>query len=327
MMFKLRISKVSSNTSRRGTFGLAIGSALGFAFSPSSVQSSNRTVDTDKMITIPGRIAGSTPVPVRRNYLSGQYGQIHFRIAQPLIKTNKRPVICLHMSPNSSRVYERFMGFLGTDRLCIAPDTPGFGDSDPPFQQPLIEDYASELGKFIENLNLDSVDLIGYHTGSETCVELGHQYPDKISRIAIISAPIFNESEREDHKNQFALLEPLQDGSHLAQKWVSHTKWRMAGWSLDHLAYQFNDALRNPDISWWGHSAAFEYEMEQKLKDTSKEVLVLNPEDDLVNYTNRAKNISPRVKVLDLPGWNHGFLDLNPEETVQILRKFYDDVG
>ena len=101
----------------------------------------------------------------------------------------------------------------------------------------------------------------------------------------------------------------------------------MAGWSLDHLAYQFNDALRNPDISWWGHSAAFEYEMEQKLKDTSKEVLVLNPEDDLVNYTNRAKNISPRVKVLDLPGWNHGFLDLNPEETVQILRKFYDDVG
>ena len=205
MMFKLRISKVSSNTSRRGTFGLAIGSALGFAFSPSSVQSSNRTVDTDKMITIPGRIAGSTPVPVRRNYLSGQYGQIHFRIAQPLIKTNKRPVICLHMSPNSSRVYERFMGFLGTDRLCIAPDTPGFGDSDPPFQQPLIEDYASELGKFIENLNLDSVDLIGYHTGSETCVELGHQYPDKISRIAIISAPIFNESEREDHKNQYAL--------------------------------------------------------------------------------------------------------------------------
>ena len=280
---------------------------------------------TNTMFQISGRVSGPTPVEVRRNYLKSTHGQIHFRTSSPNKITSKRPLICLHMSPNSGRVYERFIGFMGTDRICLAPDTPGFGESDPPPSAPLIEDYASEFIKFIDNLNFESVDLLGYHTGSETCIEMGHQRPDLINRIAIISAPIFTEKERQEHREQFKHVEPKADGSFAVDKWVSAIKWRMEGWTLDHKAYQFNDALRNPDISWWGHRAAFEYEMEQKMRDNKKAVLVLNPEDDLVEYTKRAIGLSPLINIYDLPGWNHGFLDLEPEETASILRNHFDE--
>ena len=313
------------NSTRRTNLGMFFGSMVTSLFMKHKVNSQTQSqMDTKKMFQVPGRVSGTTPIAVRRNYLKGTYGQIHFRTSSPDTITNKRPLICLHMSPNSSRVYERFIGFMGTDRVCIAPDTPGFGESDAPDKPPLIEDYAAEFLKFIDNLNFDSVDIIGYHTGSETCIEMGHQRPDLINSIAIISAPIFTQKERQEHRDQFAHVEPDADGSFAVDKWVSVIKWRMEGWSLEHKAYQFNDALRNPDISWWGHRAAFEYEMEKKMIDNKKEVLVLNPEDDLVEYTKRAIGISPLIKVLDLPGWNHGFLDVKPEETVSILRNHFD---
>ena len=279
------------------------------------------------MISVPGRVAGPTPLPVRRGYVRGRFGQIHYRITKPAVETGKLPLVCFHMSPNSSRVYERFVGFMGTDRVCIAPDTPGFGDSDAPAEPPHIRDYAGAMGDLIDAMGLGEVDVMGYHTGSETCVEIGHQRPDQVRRIVMVSAPIFTDKELVEFRNNYALLEPQEDGSHMVEKWRAHQVWRMDGWTLDHLAYQINDALRRPDISWWGHRAAFDYPFKDRLKSVNKPVLVLNPEDDLVQYSNRAKGLAKHLAVCDLPGWSHGFLDLKTEETVQMVRAHLDGEG
>ena len=279
------------------------------------------------MIAVPGRVAGPTPLPVRRGYARGRFGQIHYRITKPAVETGKPPLVCFHMSPNSSRVYERFVGFMGADRVCIAPDTPGFGDSDAPAEPPHIRDYAGAMGDLIDAMGFGEVDVMGYHTGSETCVEIGHQRPDQIRRIVIVSAPIFTDEELDEFRNNYALLEPQADGSHMAEKWRAHQVWRMEGWTLDHLAYQINDALRRPDISWWGHRAAFDYPFKDRLKSLNKPVLVLNPEDDLVQYTNRAKGLAEHVTVRDLPGWSHGFLDLKSAETMKMVRAHLDGEG
>ena len=279
------------------------------------------------MVSVPGRVAGPTPLPVRRDYARGRFGQIHYRITRPTEETGKRPLLCFHMSPNSSRVYERFVGFMGTDRVCVAPDTPGFGDSAAPSEPPGIIDYAAAMGDLIDEMGFESVDVMGYHTGSETCIEIGHQRPEQINRIVIVSAPIFSDEELEEFRNSYDHLEPAADGSHVAEKWRAHTRWRMNGWTLDHLAYQFNDALRQPAISWWGHRAAFDYPFKERLETVGKQVLVLNPHDDLIEYTNRAVDLAPHVQVKDLPEWNHGFLDLVPEKAVGLVRTHVDREG
>jgi len=70
-------------------------------------------------------------VHVRRMYVDCRYGQMHVRTAfsggggfDELTS-----LVCLHQSPMSGRVFDRFLPLMGTDRTVYAPDTPGFGDS------------------------------------------------------------------------------------------------------------------------------------------------------------------------------------------------------
>ena len=134
-------------------------------------------------------------VPVRKGYADGRFGQIHYRISQPALAAGHPPLLCFHMSPNSGRIYETFLKHMGADRFAVAPDTPGFGDSDPPATQPAIADYAAAMGDLMDALGFATVDVMGYHTGSETCIELALQRPQQVRRLVLVSAPIFTAAQ------------------------------------------------------------------------------------------------------------------------------------
>ena len=270
----------------------------------------------------PLRGHGAERVQVRRGYGKGRFGQLHYRIAKPATGAAQPPLLCLHSSPNSGRIYETFLGAMGTDRIAVAADTPGFGDSDPPPAVPAIADYAAAMGDLIDAMGFETVDLIGYHTGSLTSVELALQRPDQVRRVIMIAAPVFTEAELTEHRAHFAPVELTRDGSHLAEAWAEHVYWAMPGWTLDHVATQFPDAIRRPDISWWGHNAAFNYVLADKLPKVRQPTLVLNPEDDLHEQTLRAQSLIANGRMHELPGWGHGFLDIHTNKAATIVRDF-----
>ncbi len=266
-------------------------------------------------------------MPVRKGYAKGRFGQIHYRISQPAVAEGHPPLLCFHMSPNSSRIYRTFLSSIGNDRIAVAPDTPGFGDSDPPDEQPGIEDYAAAMGDLIDALGFETVDVMGFHTGSETCVELALQRPGQVRRLVLISAPIFTREELAEFEAHYAHEVLDDDGELWAKKWQAHVYWAMDGWTLQHVADQFADAMRRPAISWWGHSAAFAYPFGDRLAEVTQPVLVLNPEDDLHEQTLRAHGRLQDGRVHELPGWGHGFLDLFPDEAAAIVRDHLDTGG
>ncbi len=266
----------------------------------------------------------TTSVPVHKRYVDGRFGQIHLRMAVPETDQGHPPLLCFHMSPNSGRIYEIFIGHMGTDRLAVAPDTPGFGDSDPPPEKPAIADFAGAMTDVMDALDLTVVDVMGYHTGSETCVELALQQPGRVRKLVLTSAPIFTDQELKEHRDHYAEAEVKEDGSHVAEKWKGHLFWAGPGWTMDHVGVQFADALRRPDISWWGHNAAFDFPMVERLKQVIQPVLVLNPNDDLVEQSRRADGIMQNGSIHELPDWGHGYLDIHTEEAGSIVRAFLD---
>ena len=268
--------------------------------------------------------AAALQVPVRKGYARGRFGLIHYRFSQPTLAEGRTPLLCFHMSPYSGRIYETLLPVIGVDRFAVAPDTPGFGDSDPPAAQPSIGDYASAMGDLIDALGFGRVDLLGYHTGSQTCVELALQRPQQVRRLVLISTPIYTGEERREKKRQFR-QEPLtRDGSHIAKKWQGHLRWAMPGRTLHHVARQFPDSARRPTISWWGHHAAFEYPCGENLAKVRQPVLVLNPDDDLHEKTLRAHQYLKRGRVQRLEGWGHGFLELFPTQAAAIIKSHLD---
>lgn len=261
---------------------------------------------------------------VTRAYGVHAHGQMHYRIARPDTAT-QTPLMCLHMSPSSGRIYHQLLRDMGRDRIAIAPDTPGFGESDPPAKPPEIADYARANFALLDQLGIEGpVDVMGYHTGSLTAMEMARQQPGRIRRLVLVSAAMFTPEEFAQMKVEFAPRPLHEDGQHLVDLWLELRHWRDPQQSLEETQWNFAEHLRGGQTAWWGHRAAFNYPRGDVLPTLMQPILVLNPEDDLYDYTLRAAAKLQNGRVHNLPGWSHGFLDIHTAEVAALLRGFLD---
>ncbi len=150
--------------------------------------------------------------------LDGRYGtrQVHYR------RSGEGPVVLLlHQSPQSSREMEGLMGQWSRDFTLIAPDTPGYGQSDPLREaHPSIADLAAALGEFADALGLGRFGIYGFHTGASIGAWLAAAAPARVTAVAAHGLAQLTAAERADILAHYLPpLEPRWDGSHLAWLW------------------------------------------------------------------------------------------------------------
>jgi len=260
---------------------------------------------------------------VRRRYVDGRWGQIHLHIATPSNPT-ARPVVCFHLSPGSGRMFEAFLGEIGHDRIACAPDTAGYGGSDPPPEPPALEDYADALGDALDALGFGEVDLVGAHTGSRLAVELAHQRPDQVRGLALLGAAVYTEEERAHQKVAFGPAPVEADGGHLASKWTGWASWRWPGVSDEMIGRYAADSVRDFERNWWAHRAVFEHDMAARLAALDQPVLVLCARDDIWEPTLRARRHIKNGRFVELPDWGHWLWEVKTAEIAAMIRGFFD---
>ena len=260
---------------------------------------------------------------VRRSYLDSRFGQLHLRACAPSAPS-RRPLLCFHLSPVSGAIYETLLLEMGRDRIAIAPDTPGYGASDPPPVAPGIADYAVAMGEMMDMLGIEEADCLGFHTGSKIALELALQRPQAIRHLALISTPVYSDDELAAMRREFAPMRVREDGGHLLDYWRSLVELRGPGQTAEMIMQYYPDHMRGGAHRHWGHQAAFEYSYPENLPRAHQPILVLNNHDDLVRFTPRAMPFIRNGRLLDRPDWGHGFLDLHAVEFCAILREFFD---
>ncbi len=267
-------------------------------------------------------MAIAAPASVRRGYADGPFGQVHYRIAAPEAPSAP-PLFCFHQSPNSSQVFGPFLPAMAADRMVVAADTPGFGMSDAPAEQPDIADYARAMMALIDALSPDQpVDLLGYHTGACIATELALSYADRIRRVIMIGIPVFNEQEA-----QFLIDNPFpglstEDGSHVMREWEGSLRWRGPGQSIESVVRTFLAKMQTGDTGWWGANAAARYPLGDKLALISQPVMLVNPQDDLWEISPRAREALPSARYEPLEQFGFGIFDAAPEEIADLCRDF-----
>jgi len=118
---------------------------------------------------------------ITRHYLTVNGRRVHYRRAG-----KGPPLLMVHQSPRSSAEYEALMGAWGAHFTCIAPDTPGFGQSDPLVDpDPDITDYADAVVEFARALGLKRTAAYGFHSGGIILVAALKRHADLFSGLAI----------------------------------------------------------------------------------------------------------------------------------------------
>ena len=262
----------------------------------------------------------------RRLYVDGPFGQMHLRMAGKA-SDGQAPLVCFHLSPLSSRLYERFIDRMAEGgRLAIAIDTPGFGMSDAPPAPPTIADYSQAMLAAIDALGIGGpVDLMGYHTGSIIAADLAASHKHRVRRLVLVSTPIFTDAERADLRRLYGPSRPQLDGSHLVERWNSFVHHYLGrGLELDDVADMFPERLLGRANGWWGHNAAFAFQADMRLPEIEQSMLVFNPNDDLQAETRRASRMMRNGRILELPAWGHGFLDGFTDQAARLIESFLD---
>ncbi|MEL7535748.1 MAG: alpha/beta fold hydrolase [Pseudomonadota bacterium] len=268
--------------------------------------------------------SGSAARPVKRQFVDGRFGQIHVRTAVPA-EPSERPLLCLHMSPKSGRQFMHFMAAMASDRVVVAPDYPGYGESAPPPAEPhvTIEDYAQSVIEVIDALDLGPVDLLGFHTGAEVAAALADRAPARVRRIVMVSAPVLTNEELTAFNALYAPIELDLDGTRFRKQWESVVKHRGPGMTLTMMAESFAEGLRGGEGYEWGHRAAFAYapRYPDVVASLSQRVVVLNPHDDLAHITPRIEPYLNNGELVDKPDWGHGFFDAHTDDAVATIRQ------
>ena len=140
---------------------------------------------------------------------------VHYRFAG-----SGPALILLHQSPQNSRMWLSMIERFAHRYTVIAPDTPGFGHSDPLPGEPTIDDFARATLEFADALGLEKFALFGMHTGGLIGMHTGWIAPERLSALIVDGYALFNDAERARYTGKYLpVFEPTWDGGHLRWLW------------------------------------------------------------------------------------------------------------
>ncbi|MEE4349056.1 MAG: alpha/beta fold hydrolase [Pacificimonas sp.] len=129
-------------------------------------------------------------------------------------------LLMVHQSPRSSAEYEELMQRWGASFTCVAPDTPGFGQSDALPGVPEIADFADALAGFVNALGVKRCAAYGFHSGGIILVTALKRHPALFSALAVGGYAIWTAEEMALFGDRYLPpFLPSAYGEHLTWLW------------------------------------------------------------------------------------------------------------
>jgi pimeloyl-ACP methyl ester carboxylesterase len=265
-----------------------------------------------------------------RAYAPGRYGQLHYRIVTPEQPVTAPPLLCMHQTPGNGVDWTAVLPTLGSNRVVIAVDTPGYGMSDAPPEPASIEDFAGIMLQLMSDLAdvgvvpAGAFDVMGFHTGSVIATEMAKRAPDRVRRAILFGLAAYPADTRED--KLAALLthfpKPANDLSHVEKLWNIIQELSDPRLTAEEKHVSMAECLRLGNRMPWGYISVYRYDFLGAMPQVEQPVLIFNPEDDLWELTHKVAHLFRHGERYDMPGVRHGVLSLEHDRVVAKIEDF-----
>ena len=158
-------------------------------------------------------------------------------------KPQHRAVVLLHGYPASSHMYRDVLAALGDSYYLIAPDYPGFGNSDFPNSadyEYTFDNLATTTEKFLEQKGVTEFVLGMQDYGAPVGYRLATRHPEQVKGLVVMNGNVYEEGFHPENS------EPV------AQYWENRTAELEAPivgqlMSLEGIKWMYTEGTRNPE--------------------------------------------------------------------------------
>ena len=264
---------------------------------------------------------------IKRAFLDTEDGQILYRICG-----EGEPIVLLHRSPRSGDEFTALMPILAQNKLVIAMDLMGYGDSDKPPRNYSLEDYAKTIILLLDELKLARTSLLGNHTGGYVAGEFAAAYPERTTKVILSNIDYFTQEELDTLIKYYDDNYLIQvDGSNLLKRWSISSNYA----NSPELAYRcFLDQLKCYNSPPYGPLAVNKYfsKIKERFSLINCPTLFLSGIEDmkeleklgLAKAENRDLIVQAilQVKRVDIEGGSFCMMNQMPEIVAQVVVDF-----
>jgi haloalkane dehalogenase len=132
------------------------------------------------------------------------------------------PILLIHQSPKSSAEYAELIAHWATTHHVIAPDTPGFGLSQPlADEQATVDDFARALLRLMDRLGLEKTAIYGTHSGAVFAMAAAKLAPQRFTALACNGFAVWTPEEVQIFGDAYLPpFHPSAYGEHLQWLWA-----------------------------------------------------------------------------------------------------------
>jgi pimeloyl-ACP methyl ester carboxylesterase len=205
----------------------------------------------------------------------------------------------------------------------IAPEHPGFGETEMPEWLDGFDDLVIHYDELFEAFELERPHLVAYSLGGWIAAELAVFYPRRFASLTLIT-PIGLRIPGKPIADLFA-MEPEALFSIFFNDPTNAMQVAPDMESLDEVEHQFGEAATMARLAW---NPRFDPKLERRLARVACPTLVVGAEDDRVVPNEMAARFAELIedaRLETVPGTGHALIVEQPEKTAGVVTSFIEE--
>jgi pimeloyl-ACP methyl ester carboxylesterase len=237
-------------------------------------------------------------------------------------KGTGEPTLYLH-GAGLTRMWLPFHERLAGSVEVIAPEHPGYGETEMPEWLDGFDDLVIHYDGLLDALGLDPLHVVGYSLGGWIAAELAAFYPRRFASLTLI-VPAGLRIPGKPIADLFSMMPDelfgtiFNDPTNMGEVLPDFE-------SLEEIEHQYGEAATLARLAW---NPRFDPKLERRLERVECPSLVVRAEHDRLipdEMAERYAELLPEARIETVPGTGHALVVEQPEKTANVISSFIQE--